>query len=98
MVCIYLLYKTLVLSGATLSCELVYFIQTLDCDTAKKIQLELRVPVLETKDERYPYYKSKINTIVYSSKIAKMSKCVKAMISILNVETIRKPYKYGGSA
>ncbi|XP_053373148.1 sulfotransferase 1A1-like [Mercenaria mercenaria] len=44
-------------SGTTMTCELVYLIQTLDFATAKSVQLELRVPVLETKDDRFPYYK-----------------------------------------
>jgi hypothetical protein len=37
--------------------EMVYLIQTLDFDTASKVQLDERFPMIEVKDDRYPYYK-----------------------------------------
>ncbi|XP_060565968.1 sulfotransferase 4A1-like [Ruditapes philippinarum] len=44
-------------SGTTMTQEMVYLIQTLDFDTASKVQLDERFPMIEVKDDRYPYYK-----------------------------------------
>lgn len=37
--------------------EMVYVIQTLDFETAKSEQLMSRFPIIDVKDDRYPYYK-----------------------------------------
>lgn len=39
--------------------EMVYLIETLDFGTACTVQLDERFPILEVKDDRYPYYKGK---------------------------------------
>lgn len=46
-------------SGTTMTIELVYLIQTLDFEKANNIQLEVRVPFLDCKDDRFPFYKGK---------------------------------------
>ncbi|XP_060576816.1 sulfotransferase 1E1-like isoform X2 [Ruditapes philippinarum] len=46
-------------SGTTMTIQLVYLIQTLDFETANNVQLEVRVPFLDCKDDRFPYYKGK---------------------------------------
>ena len=43
--------------GTTMTQELVYLIQTLDFDTASKVHIDERFPIIEVKDDRYPYYK-----------------------------------------
>ena len=37
--------------------ELVYLMQTLDFDTASKVHMDERFPMIDLKDDRYPYYK-----------------------------------------
>ncbi|XP_053373339.1 sulfotransferase 4A1-like [Mercenaria mercenaria] len=44
-------------SGTTMTQEMVYLIQTLDFDTAKAVQIQERFPIIDVKDDRYPYYK-----------------------------------------
>ncbi|XP_045170293.1 sulfotransferase 4A1-like [Mercenaria mercenaria] len=44
-------------SGTTLTQEMVYLIQTLDFETAKRMQLDERFPIIDFKDDRYPYFK-----------------------------------------
>ncbi|XP_060597875.1 sulfotransferase 1C2-like [Ruditapes philippinarum] len=44
-------------SGTTMTQEMVYLIQALDFKTAKSEQLMSRFPILDVKDDRYPYYK-----------------------------------------
>ncbi|XP_053373512.1 sulfotransferase 4A1-like [Mercenaria mercenaria] len=44
-------------SGTTLTQEMVYLVQTLDFKTANSVQLDQRFPIIDLKDDRYPYYK-----------------------------------------
>ncbi|KAL4222665.1 Sulfotransferase domain [Mactra antiquata] len=44
-------------SGTTLTQELVYLVQTGDFDKAYSVQLDERFPMLDVKDDRFPYYK-----------------------------------------
>ncbi|XP_052791276.1 sulfotransferase 1A1-like [Mya arenaria] len=44
-------------SGTTLTQEMTYLVQTLDFDTALSVQLDVRFPIIDVKDDRYPYYK-----------------------------------------
>ncbi|XP_053373334.1 amine sulfotransferase-like [Mercenaria mercenaria] len=44
-------------SGTTLTQELVYLIETLDFEKAKSVQLDDRFPIIDVKDDRFPYYR-----------------------------------------
>lgn len=44
-------------SGTTLTQELVYLILTLDFEKAKSVQLDDRFPIIDVKDDRFPYYR-----------------------------------------
>ncbi|XP_053373343.1 amine sulfotransferase-like [Mercenaria mercenaria] len=44
-------------SGTTMTQEMVYLVQTLDFDTAKAVHFQERSPIVDIKDDRYPYYK-----------------------------------------
>ncbi|XP_053373149.1 sulfotransferase 4A1-like [Mercenaria mercenaria] len=44
-------------SGTTMTQELTYLVQTLDFETARKVYLDDRFPILELKDDSFPYYR-----------------------------------------
>lgn len=44
-------------SGTTLTQEIVYLVQTMDFEKAKTVQLDDRFPIIEVKDDRFPYYR-----------------------------------------
>ncbi|WAR13048.1 ST1A1-like protein [Mya arenaria] len=44
-------------SGTTLTQEMTYLVKTLDFETALTKQLDERFPIIDIKDDRFPYYK-----------------------------------------
>ncbi|XP_060595160.1 sulfotransferase 4A1-like [Ruditapes philippinarum] len=44
-------------SGTTLTQEIAFLVQTLDFDRANTVQLDDRFPIIEVKDDRFPYYR-----------------------------------------
>ncbi|XP_060569469.1 sulfotransferase 4A1-like [Ruditapes philippinarum] len=44
-------------SGTTMTQEMTYLVQTLDFKTARTVYLDDRFPLLELKDDRFPFYR-----------------------------------------
>lgn len=44
-------------SGTILTQEMTYLVQTMDFEKAKSVQLDDRFPIIEVKDDRFPYYR-----------------------------------------
>lgn len=44
-------------SGTTLTQEIVFLVQTLDFEKANSVQLDDRFPIIDVKDDRFPYYR-----------------------------------------
>ncbi|KAK3596685.1 hypothetical protein CHS0354_038020 [Potamilus streckersoni] len=44
-------------SGTTVTQEMTYLIVTEDFESAKKVQLDDRFPIIEVKDDRFPFYR-----------------------------------------
>ncbi|KAL4230241.1 hypothetical protein ACF0H5_010627 [Mactra antiquata] len=60
-------------SGTTLTQEIVYLLETLDFDTANSVQLDDRFPIIDVKDDRFPYYRGV--KFIEQMKSPRMIKC-----------------------